>query len=242
MAAIVLRVLHNNSQYSAKCTLPDPLCWKCLEARRDLDQGKPLKLNITPPRPNDTKCSGACWERDLLKYRDWGSDQDFRRVLPGMKAYLVFEQKNDKNKIGYCLWGSPTVEVVNQSTAREISQDSRVKYGYWIHFKPFDPLPREKWSRVLSDRDLVGSSWRRGFYRYIYDEGRQAFLDKLALGIPYEEASRELTPITSVDKMAGGSLLAPHIEQKVQEIADNHGRTRDEIIRQAVADWLKKQE
>jgi hypothetical protein len=242
MAAIILRVLYNNGQYRAKCTFPDPLCWKCIEARRDLDRGRPLKLNIVPPKLDDKDCSGVCWERDLLKALDWGNDQRFPRVIPGMKAYLVFERKNDKNRIGYSLWGSTTVKGVDESTTRKISQDSKDRYRHWIHFEPFDPLPRDIWSTVLADRDLVGSSWRQGFYRYVYDEGREAFLRKLASGTPYEEASRELSPIASADKMAGGGLLAPHIEQKVQEIADNHGRTREEIIRQAVAEWLKKQE
>ncbi|MFC1971039.1 ribbon-helix-helix protein, CopG family [Chloroflexota bacterium] len=241
--SIVIRVLYENEQWKRRCTSPftDPLCWKCQEARRDLDQGKTPKLNITPPNIGDKECSGYCWERDLCNSFDWGSDQHFRRVLPGMKVFLVFEQKNDKsNRIEYRLWGRTIVNSVNVPPARKLEHDEE-KYKYWIRLEPFEPLPRGKWSQPLSDKDLIGTKWGQGFYRYIHEEVREAFLEKLALGVPVEEAGGKLTAAPSTGKTKYG-LLAPNIEQKVEEIAINQGRTREEIIRQAVAEWLKKQE
>jgi hypothetical protein len=246
MMAIVIRVLYENGHWKKKCTSPfaDPLCWKCQEARRDLDQGKSLKLNITPPKVDDVdgkECSGYCWEQDLCNTYDWGSDQHFRGVLPGMKVFLVFEQKNDKSKrIEYRLWGRTTVNSVNVSPIRKLVHDEG-KYKYWIRLELFEPLPRDKWSKPMSDKDLIGTKWGQGFYRYVREEDREAFLEKLALGVPLEEAGSKLTAVPSAGKIKYG-LLASNIEQKIMEIATNQGRTREEIIRQAVAEWLKKQE
>jgi hypothetical protein len=243
--AIIIRVLYENEQWKKKCKFPftDPLCWKCQEARRDLDQGKPTKLDITPPKVGDKECSGCCWERDLCNSFDWGSDQHFRRVLPGMKVFLVFEQKNEKsNRIEYRLWGWTTVKSVNVPPTRRLERDDEEKYKYWIQLEPFEPLPRDRWSRPLCDKDLIGSKWGQGFYRYIDERERETFLEKLALGVPIEDADSKLTIAKPIGKPVKYALLAPNIQQKVEEIAMNQGRAREEIIRQAVAEWLKKQE
>lgn len=243
--SIVIRMLYNNQGWNGKCKYPfeDPLCWKCQEARQDLVQGKPLKLYITPPNFGDKECSGGCWEQALLCNNnfDWGSDQHFRGVFPGIKVYLVFEQKNDKsNRIEYRLWGSTTIKSVNKPPKRKLEHDTE-KYKYWIYMEPFEPLPKEKWSKVLSDKDLIGSKWGQGFYRYIREEGREIFLEKLALGVPFEDAVSKLNVAQSTGEIIKHGLLAPNIEQTVREIAMSQGRTINDIIKQAVFEWLQKQ-
>jgi hypothetical protein len=243
MSALLLRVLYENAQWKEKCLSPftDPLCWKCQEERRDLDQGKITKLNITPPQIDDVdgkRCSGRCWEASLARYFEWGSDKHFRGLMAGMKVFLMFEEKNNNTKkIEYRIWGSTIVTHVNvQQLAHPDSS-----YRYWIRLKPFEPLPREKWSNPMSDRDILGTKWGQGFYRYIYDEAQVAILEKIVSGVTIEEAGIKpnlAQPAAKTKKL----LLSTNIEEKVKEIADSQGRSRDDIIRQAVAEWLKKQE
>jgi len=241
LRAIVIRVLYNNRRWMDKCTSPfaDPLCWKCREARRDVDQGKAAKLNITPPKPDDIggkECSGYCWEAALCRTYDWGSDQRFREVLPGMRVFLVFEQKNENTKrIEYRLWGVTRVVRVNVPPARTLTHDEG-KYKYWVLLESFEPLPRDKWSDPISDRDLIGKKWGQGFYRYI-EEGRATFLEKLASGVPAGEAGVGKITVALPASIKG--LLAPSIEQKIDKKAVEQGRTKEDIIRQAVAEWLE---
>ena len=243
MPALLLRVLYENSKWREKCLSPftDPLCWKCQEARRDLDQGKVTKLNITPPEIDDVgdkRCSGRCWEASLAKDFEWGSDKHFRGLLPGMKVFLVFEQKNNNTKkIEYCIWGSTIITHIN--VPQLAHPDS--SYKYWIRLKEFEPLPHEKWSNPMSDKDLLGTKWGQGFYRYIYNESHVAFLEKIVSGVPIEEAGIKLNLVPPAVKTKN-VLLSANIEEKIKEIANSQGRTRDDIIRQAVAEWLKKQD
>lgn len=238
-------MLYSNRQYKERCIGPfsDSLCWKCQEARRLVDKGKDRKVSIDPPKLDDvgdTKCHGSCWERDLCNTYDWGSDQQLKEVFPGMIVYFVFQQRNIATKrVEYCIWGRSKVERVDETPTRELKK-GKGKYYYWIHFEPFDALPPTKWSQPISDIDLVGSLWGQGFYRYIYEKNREEFLDKIFKGNRVEESKKQLITVPSPSKMK--TVFASNIEQKINEIAIKQGRMREDIIKQAVAEWLQRQQ
>ena len=244
MQALVLRTLYNNRGWKDKCVSPfnDPLCWRCQDARKKIAQGKSIDLVFTPPNVDDVggkECSGKCWEQKFAKDNNfkWGSKKQYG-VRSGERVFLVFEKKNhNTKKIEYRIWGSTIVSQVNI----EQQADPTSNYKYWLRLKEFEALPPEKWSQPLSDIELIGSQWKQGAYRYIYDEAQVAFLEKLVSGAPMKEVGNK-SNFVSLAVKTKDELLSPNIEQKVQEIAKSQGRTRDDIIKQAVFEWLKRQE
>jgi hypothetical protein len=152
-----------------------------------------------------------------------------------MKVFFVFKQRDGR----YTLWGKTTVQRIDDKLVEE-GKDYEVGFAF-IHFNPFEPLPRDKWKRNLTDVDLVGQKWLMGLHRYI-DTGRESFLERLI------EGGKPETPVEAlaVAPSSGNSVLnikiMPHIKKKLEEIAYAEGRQKDDIVREAIAEWLKGRE
>ena len=224
---ILIRTLYNNQGWEGLCNSPskDRSCSLCFEPN----------VNIRPPSPSDEICTGNCWERNLcIKYR-WGCTPQGRafgkRAYIGMKAFFVYKQ-SDGN---YTLWGKTTVQNIDDKVLEDGEDDER---GFaFIHFTPFEPLPKDKWVHNLTAYELVGEEWRQGRYRYI-DGKREAYLEQLIEGTL---AERPIEPSHSGDLTLSIKIM-PNIEEKLEEIASKEGRQKDEIVREAIAEWLKGRE
>lgn len=226
---IVIRVLYNNQSWSAPCNKPgsDGHCWQCLEKS---------SLGITGPSKEDEICHGTCWEQYLcVKYR-WGCNPRGRvfgkRAYPGQKVFFIFQQP-DKN---YTLWGKAIVSGADDKPA-ESEGDGDDGYAF-IHFNSFTPLPRDKWISNLSDTRLVGKKWLMGRYRFI-DNERETYIENLIEGLIPEKqpASTDITQLANNTVL--NLSLAPNIYQKLDAIANDEGRKLDDVVKEAIAEWLK---
>ena len=228
---IVIRTLYNNQNWQVPCKNPgkDSGCWRCFE---DI-------LDIKPPSLNDEKCTGHCWDQHLCNEYKWGCTPKGRRfgnrAHPGMKVFFVFKQRDGR----YTLWGKTTVQRIDDKLVEE-GKDYEVGFAF-IHFNPFEPLPRDKWKGNLTDVDLVGQKWLMGLHRYI-DAEREIKLEQLAEGIVPERGGESLVTAELLTTTTLNVNVAPNVYKKLKDIADKEGRQIDEIIREAIAEWLKGRE
>lgn len=227
---MIIRVLYNNQDWKAPCITPgkDVGCWNCLES---------YFLGIEPPSRDDEVCTGHCWEQHLCTEYKWGCTPKGRmfsyRAYRGMKVFLVFRQPSGF----YTLWGKTTVRDIDDTVATE-GRDYEVGFAF-IHLEPFEPLPKEKWVSNLKDVQLAGEMWLMGRYRYI-DEEKEAYLEKLIEGeVPEEQVETPVTIPTS-NSTSLSINVTPNIYKKLESIANEEGRQIDEIVREAVAEWIKE--
>jgi len=227
--AIVLRVLYNNRDWQAPCTAPgkDNKCFLCFKDN----------VNIRKPSPSDSVCSGHCWEQHICKDFKWGCTPKGRvygnRAYPGIKAFFVFKQPDGK----YTLWGRSTVKSVNSNIVEE-GEEWEEGFAF-IHFDAFEPLPTDKWVKDLSDLELVGESWRIGRHRFLSRE-REIALERLIDRVTDTPKSDSIAASGHSSKTGIYVDLAPIIRQRLNKIAQEEGREVEEIVRQAIAEWLKK--
>lgn len=223
---MVIRVVYNNQGWQALCKTPgkDSSCWRCFQPG----------LAIRKPEPNDEVCSGDCWERRLRteyrygcipKGRTYGS-----RAQPGIKVFFVFRQGGGK----YTLWGKTSLHSVDSEPVKE-GQDYEKGFAF-AHFEPFEPLPREKWVPDLTDKELVGAPWRMGLHRFISSE-QETKLEPRIESLAYEAPSAP-----KVSSRAITVSVSPTMYTKLENIASDEGRELDEIVREAVAEWLRDRE
>lgn len=226
---MVIRVLYNNQGWQDPCITPgkDIGCFNCFESEF---------LDIYAPSRDDEKCTGHCWEQHLCAEYKWGCTSKGRmfgyRAYPGMKVFLVFRQPSGH----YTLWGKTTVRDIDDEVATE-GRDYEVGFAF-IHLEPFEPLPKEKWVSNLSDVQLVGEKWLMGRYRYI-DAEKEGYLEQLIEGeVSAEQA--ETTAATPASNNVNLSVsVTPNIYKKLEGTANEEGRQIDEIVREAIAEWLK---
>lgn len=230
--AIVIRVAYNNRDWKGPCDAPGKAnsCWYCFAGF----------LQIKPPRKDDIICSGDCWERRLCTDYKWGCTPKGRvygpDAYPGATVFMVFKQPDGN----YTLWGKTTVKAVD---ADPMKSDKDFENGFaFIHFNPFEPLPRDKWVTDLSDVQLVGARWLQGRHRYI-DMNSEKYLHRLAEEGTHEEGSGLRTIVESSASDNRGVdftiTVMPNIYGRLDDIATEEGRAIDELIREAIADWLR---
>ena len=229
---IMIRVLFNNRGWQAACTDPyrDTYCHRCIDPN----------VNIDPPTVSDDNiCNGDCWERYICtKYR-WGCTPKGSvfgsNARVGMKVFLVFRQPDGR----YTLWGRTTVQDVEKKVREDGGKDEK---GFsFIHFDQFEPLPKEKWVMNLTDYQLVGKEWHQGRYRYT-DALRDAYLEQL---VEKGEVEDEPEVVITATKPTATNLsvrIMPNIDERLEEIAAEEGRQKDEIVREALAEWLRRRE
>ena len=225
---IVIRVLYNNQNWQSPCRSPamDSLCQKCL--REDNN------LNIIRPSENDRVCSGLCWERDLCNNHEWGSARKIgNRAYKGAKVFFVFQQPDGK----YTLWARTTVDSTNVSPRRQLT-DHEVGYRFWMRFSPFKPLPQDKWVKDLRDIDLVGEQWKQGRYRFITTD-KETQLERLIDGVVPGKLAESPAVVLSARETVISVNLASTIYSRLQRAAAYEGRQPEEIIKEAVAEWLR---
>ena len=226
---IVIRTVYNNNGWQARCKAPykDVECGECFKEIVDI---------VAPTKAGEI-CSGKCWEQNLcIEYR-WGctpSGRKFgKRAYIGMKVFFVYKQPDGK----YALWGKTTVERIGD----KFEVDFTGKHYQFMYFSPFAALPEDKWVRDRTDQQLVGEKWLMGRYRYI-DAGRESYLEQLIKGGEAENLPEGpiITPPPSSTTL--NIKIVPNINEKLEEIAYKEGRQKDEIIREAIAEWLKGRE
>ena len=233
--AIVFRVAYNNNNWDSPCKEPgkDKCCFMCFENI----------LQIIPPNRNDLVCSGKCWEQRLRKEYKWGIHPKGRfygsEAYPGVKAIFTFKQPNNL----YTLWGQSVVSSVDKKVT--VTNDQFYDGYSFIHFEPFEPLPREKWVTDLADIKLVGAKWLMGRHRYI-DEYREEFLTQLIKGESPEVILDTVSPNTvkliDEQKTEIPVSIKTNIRKQLEEIAIRDGRDVDELIREAIANWIRGRE
>jgi len=228
---IVIRCMYNNQGWKAPCIKPgeDPECEPCFY---------PL-VQIRAPKRGDEICSGHCWERYICTDYRWGcypKGNTFARAYKGMKVFFVY-----KHFAGdYTIWGTTRVVSID-SEPMQTGKDFEDGYKF-IHFEPFEQLPREKWVSGLYDKQLVGAGWRQGRFRYINGE-QELHLEKLIKGETSEiiQGSVITTPPSST-YITLNIEVTMHINERLEKMADHEGRQKEEIIRESIAEWLKERE
>jgi hypothetical protein len=228
---IIIRVLYNNKDWKSPCTHPgmDTFCHKCF------GEGN---LDIKRPSKDDEICSGLCWERDLCTNYEWGCTPRGRsfgnRAYKGVRVFFVFQQPEHK----YTLWGKTTVDSVNVSPKRQLI-DHEIGYDSWMRFVPFEPLPTDKWVRDLRDIDLVDKQWKQGRHRFITPE-KEAELERRIEGMTPEQRVSGLDisfPIR--DNKVVAITFANNIYKRLVEVGKAEGRQLEEIVKEAIAEWLR---
>ncbi len=226
--AMVIRCMYNNRGWKGACLTPgkDPECEPCFYSL----------VQINPPEPDDEECSGNCWERYICTDFRWGcypKGNTFAQAHKGMRVFFVFRQPSGS----YTVWGTTRVVSIDSEPVHT-GKDFEDGYNF-VHLEPLEQLPREKWVRDLPDTQLVGASWRQGRFRYI-DRERELHLERLIggekLGIAQECAVPVLPPRTCVLSIE----VMSHISEKLDKIALQEGRKKDDIVREAVAEWLRE--
>lgn len=228
---MIIRTLYNNQGWQTRCESPykDRKCRLCFEPN----------VNIRPPTVTDEVCTGNCWERNLcVKYR-WGCTPQSRtfggRAHIGMKVFFVYKQLDGN----YTLWGETTVQSIDDRVLEEGEDDEK---GFaFIHFNPFAALPEDKWVKDLTDRQLVGEKWLMGRYRYI-DTRRESYLEQLIEGGKAKTGAEGSSVTPPSNAVTFTIQIMPNINDKLEKIAYKEGRQKDEVVREAIAEWLKGRE
>jgi len=227
---LVIRCLFNNQHWKDACIKPgdDWECKLCFTS----------PVNIKSPKANDEVCSGDCWERYLCRNYRWGctpQGRTFAQAHKGMRVFFAY-----KHFMGdYTIWATTKVKEID-SSPMHTRIDGEEGFAF-IHFEPFEPLPREKWVSDLSDQKLVGEMWRQGRFRYI-DKDKEKYFDQLIQGVvKIEDASNSILGNPSKDNLVSFELK-PNIKKRIDQYAQQEGRTIEEILRESIAEWLRVRE
>jgi hypothetical protein len=218
--ALVLRVAYNDQGWRAPCRnlRGNSLHYQCEQGRVNVGFGEDVS----------GACKATCWEKDLCTKYEWHSilGNWGLRAAPGEKVYFVFRQRDGL----YTIWGRSEIDRTN---------------GKDIFFLPFSALPETSWVKNLKDTDLVGKRWLQGFYRYI-SNGLEAYVEGLLGGKPPTDTislpSRPEPP-AQIKRESGFTTKNISLKnQKVNElekIAQEEGREVDDLIREAVGEWIR---
>jgi hypothetical protein len=220
--------MYNNQGWKAACVKPgeDPECEPCFY---------PL-VEIRPPKRGDKECSGNCWERYICTNFKWGcypKGNTFAQAYIGMKVFFVFKQLSGS----YTIWGTTRVASIDLD---QMHTGKDFEDGYrFIHFEPFEQLSREKWVRNLLDTQLVGAMWRQGRFRYA-DRERELYLERLISGEKPELTQEFAVAVSPSGTSVLNIEVMSHINEKLEKFALQEGRKKDDIVREAIAEWLRE--
>lgn len=232
---IIIRTVFNNGGWAGPCKDPynDPRCHRCIDGKVNVNNKKRIRVGANGFCEGDVQDGELwCWEQTLCTEASfWGNPQGKwgRRAYPGEKVYLVYIERDGS----YTLWGRTQVDRVDNSATPFPK----------LHLKPFKPLPEGMRARGLTAIDLVGKKWGQGSFRYV-DGEREAFLDSLIEG-KLSRPNSEQKPKSS-SSVAGYTTvtlrLKENVVERLEKIANSEGREKEDIIREAIAEWLKGRE
>ena len=228
---LVIRCMYNNRGWKEACERPgeDPECKPCFDPDPD--------VRIKGPKPGDKRCSGSCWERYICadSYYRWGcypKGRAFARAYKGMKVFFVYKDLARS----YTIWGTTRVVSID-SEPMQTSEPFEDGYKF-IHFEPFQQLPRDKWVSGLSAKQLVGADWRQGRFRYITGE-QETNLERLIEGIAPEKPAQSPVAVLTPGNVTLNIVITPTMYGRLESAATEDGRQIDEVVREAIAEWLR---
>jgi hypothetical protein len=228
---IVIRTVFNNQGWAGPCKNPlkDYRCFKCVE-------GGGLNINEGKSIDEDERgfCKGVsmgdpklgerwCWEQTLCTKFFWRNViGKWRYAIVEMPVYFVYSEFDGS----LTLWGHSVIDRIEN------------EYEYpTLYFRPFKPLPQDKWVKGLRGRELTGEHWKQLHYRYL-DEKHEAYLNSLIQGKERLESTK--SPIlSSKDYETLNFQLRRDIKEKLEKIANNEGREIEDVIREAVAKIIR---
>jgi len=232
ISGIVIRTVFNNQGWAAPCKNPkkDYRCYKCAEGDIvSINGGNPIEENEKGVCYGDFGSvflpeDSWCWEQTLCTKYYWRNVKGkWRYANTGMPVYFVYPELDGS----LTLWG--------QSTIDNVQNDSEYPT---LYFKPFKPLPENKWIKGLRGEDLTGSSWRQLFYRYL-DEIHESYIrHSISQGKKQLEVLKKPLPLQDGFHALDVSVRKD-IKDKLEKIAYNEGRAVEEIIREAVAKLIR---
>ena len=230
---LVIRTAFNNQDWAGKCKKPldDPSCFKCQEGKLFINHGNPVgedehgycrgnPENYPLNHPLDKEQPHWCWEQVLCKRFFWGNVRGkWRSAYPDMPVYFVYPEKNGT----LTLWGESTIERI----------DNEPNQYPPIFFKPFKPLPKDKWIKGLRGQEITGNKWAQGNFRYL-EEKHQKYLASLIEGGNRDDtiSQRRHESITIE--------LRRDIREQLERIAETEGRNLVDLIREAIAKLIRE--
>jgi hypothetical protein len=231
---LAIRTAYNNQGWANPCKNPkkDRCCYKCFRGALFINDGKILtedengycKGNPTN-YPLADITNAWCWEQVLCAKYIWGNViGKWKDVYQGMPVYFTYVEVDNS----YTIWGHSIVDRID---------NSRDKYPP-IYFKPFSPLPQDKWIKNLSDIDITGKPWRQLHYRYL-DENHTKYISSLiSEDVKRENIVKPLPVIEPYEKLE--IELKGNIKQELEKISKEEGRDIQELVREAIAKLIKE--
>ncbi len=149
---IIIRTVFNNQNWMGKCKNADkdPRLYKCQE--KVVNVKFPNSGEFKTDRLGNCACLW-CYESTLCTEYRWVDEKSFAEA--DGKAYFVFPDVDGT----LVLWGFSEVDHVE-----------KVRDMHYLYLKEFKPLPEENWVRGLRVKEILGTSWNRGTYRYLTQE------------------------------------------------------------------------
>jgi len=236
---LVIRTAFNNQEWAGRCKNPlnDKRCFKCIEGGLYINHGNPIEEdehgdckgdpeNYPLNHPLNKIEPHWCWEQVLCKKYFWGNPLgSWRSADIEMPVYFVYPESNGT----MTLWGYSTIEKIDNSLDEYTP----------ISFKPFEPLPKEKWVRGLTGKIITGKKWGQGIFRYL-DEHHERYLASLVTGEKVEETVRQSIQSSLKSFENINVELKPEIKQRLQKIGEAEGRDVKELIREAIAKLIRE--
>ena len=230
---LVIRTVFNNQGWAGRCVKPlsDIKCFKCMEGGLYINKGNPIEEDekgICKGEPEDYPLfedeAGWCWEQVLCKKYFWGNVKGkWRSVFKGMSVYFVYPEFDGS----LTLWGHSVIDRI----------DNEPEEYPPIYFKPFSPLPQERWAKGLTGEKITGKKWGQLHFRYL-DETHEQYLSAMAQGKrppppPKNRHSTEAYNTITVEVKEG-------IKDQLEKIADMEGRELNDLLREAIAKLIRE--
>lgn len=230
---MAIRTAYNNQGWANRCKNPekDTKCFKCLQGGLFINDGKPIledKMGYCKGDYTDYPLADItqswCWEQTLCTKFVWGNVRGkWREAYKGMHVYFLYVEQD----FSLTLWGHSVIDKIDNKPD---------KYPP-IFFKPFAPLPQNKWIEGLSGKDITGKKWGQGHFRYL-NESQDQYLFSLISGVKPEDIKKPSHAIEPYEKLE--IELKENIKQKLEKISNEEGREVKELVREAIAKLINE--
>lgn len=229
---LVIRTVFNNQEWKGRCKNPlsDARCFKCTEGGLYINKGNPItedEQGYCKGEPEDYPLGGDaswCWEQILCRKYIWGNVKGkWRQAFKGMPVYFVYVALDGT----LTLWGHSVIDKI----------DNKPEKYPPIFFRPFEPLPQDKWIEGLNGKEITGESWRQLHFRYL-DESYEKYLASLVEGKgKHEYRKGDIHPSEHFQNLS--IELRRDIREKIEKIAHTEGREVKDVILEAIAKLIR---